>query len=76
MIPSENVGEGIDEDYIPLLKAHRFDSVEHLNNVLFDYEHSQTYHRSTPKIEPPNEEQVKLAKNYSYKEICEVYANK
>lgn len=59
---------------MPLLRAHRFESVEQLNNVLFDYQQSQNY--GLTKKEVPSEEQVKLAKHYSYKEICEVYSSK
>lgn len=74
MIPPLSGSEGIEEDYMPLLRAHRFESVEQLNNVLFDYQQSQSY--GLIKKEVPSEEQVKLAKHYSYKEICEVYSSK
>jgi hypothetical protein len=66
-----------EEDYIQLLRTHRFDSVDQLDMALFDYEHSQSYHRpSNRKAEPPSEEHLRMAKNYSYKEICDLYAGR
>ena len=47
------MSEGVEEDYMPLLRAHRFESVEQLNNVLFDYQQSQNY--GLTKKEVPSE---------------------
>jgi hypothetical protein len=74
---AEEVGATSEEGYMTLLRAHRFESVGELDEALFDYEHSQSYHRAdNRKAEPPSEEHLRMAKNYSYKDICDLYAGR